>query len=353
MTTPDDRYRAADLEVARIRSLAGHDLSDLPVAERVLARTLNRIEAGEPDPYAGRDPRGGRARPRVLLAAAAALIAIVVSIPLWWTSTPAIAAPPSLVYSLASPADAATAPSAAEVLRALADSAQRTPIPGGGTVQYIASQNWTTPLDADARRATILPVFQEWWLQADGSFVLEQRTGAELRPDGTIDPNPPLRAPEFSRDSSPAGSMPDTVTLLPRDPSTLRAELLTDMPPECTTHADITAACLLEQTAWLSTTYLIPGDLAATLWEVLATEPAIHTLGRTRDRAGRDVVALAAPPRNSDYGTTVLVLLADLTTGRMVGTETMTLATDYLEIEGPTVTAFTTITDARLVTTPG
>lgn len=110
------------------------------------------------------------------------------------------------------------------------------------------------------------------------------------------------------------------------------------------------AACILEEIAWLYTTYLIPPEQASRIWELLAIESGVRTLGQTTDRLGRDVLAIAAPPQESGFGITTLVLLIDPTTGRMVGTETVTLATDYLDIDGPTVTAFT---DAHLVAEVG
>lgn len=360
MTRPDSSFDDAELEVVRIRDLLGQELSDVPVDTRIVARTLNRIDADErslddvvPGHATPEDVAGSTAASRhhgrwLLFAAAAAAIALIVTVTR--IGPAAMASPPSLRYTLAAPEQTASAPAAEDVLLELAQVAGITPVPGQGAVQYLASYNWTSPIDGDAERATIRPISQRWWIGADGSMVAEQHLGAELTPDGALDPDPPLQAPDYSRDVSPAGSMPDVPGELPADAAELAEALLAEMSDECRSGPEAVSACLLEQVAWLYTTFLIPPDLASDIWQMLAAQSGVRTLGAAIDRLGRDVEAIAAPPRESGLGMGVLILLIDPETGRMVGTETVTLDTDYLEIDGPTVTGFTTLTDARLVT---
>lgn len=361
-STADDRElaveRDAELEAARIRDLLGLDMSRVEPEVRVLARVLNRID-GDGDADADADapdagpakpaPRARRDRARWLLAVAAVLvlgIAVTVSL---LPSGSAIASPPSLHYTLEDPEHADRAPEAAGVLHELSTAAAASTPVGSGDVQYVESRGWNTPADLDDPHATIRPFEQQWWLSLTGAATLTQRQGTELRPDGTIDPAPVTTGIVDSTDETPPGTVPDTPAKLSRDPAVLVDQLLVGMPPTCEDSPAERAWCLLDQVNALTTTYLLPPDLMAAVWEMLAGEPGVRTLGSAVDRKGRAVETVTTPPHDSGYDTTVRILLVDPTSGQVVGSETVALETDLMEIDGPTVTGFVTITDARWV----
>lgn len=349
---PDDE-RDAELAVARVRDVLGWPNDHLEPGERVLARVLNRIEdADRPAPVrrparlAG--PRGAeRRRWQAVLAAAAAAVAVVV-VQGVGPSTPAMASPPHLTYSLADPQDAADAPSAHDALIELADAALSAPVPGRGEVMYISSYGWYQWQRANT--STIAPISLRWWLAPDGSGMTEQRTGALVRPDGTVDPDPGIERAELAGDTFAPGEIPtghpDT---LPLEPAALRDALLAYLSPEIELDAGQRAADLIAQINTLADAYVLDERTAAALWNMLAQEEAVVTLGEARDRIGRRVVALAAPVQDPGSGPTVTVLLADLSTGRPVGNEVVTLSSEALAVTEPTVTGFTTITESRYV----
>lgn len=346
------------LEHARTRDLLGLHNTHLPVEERVLARVLNRIDAGDAaevsDVEASRSAPSGRpfrgARSWFALAASVAAVGVVTATVVL-PASPAIASPPQLRYSVAAPEDVETAPPAQAVLTDLAATAARVDIPGTGTVQYIALRAWNTSSNDDVGRATIRPIEQEAWMAADDSGVVIQRAGPELLPNGELDPDPVTTADDVVRDAFVPGDFPDVTASLPRDPDELREALVATMPESCLVARELEAACLVAEVGVYSTGYLIPSDLAAATWQMLAADPHVHTLGTAIDRAGREVTAVAAPPRTIGFGTSIDVLLIDPATGRLVGTEDVTLETTYLDIDGPTVTSFTTLLDARWVET--
>lgn len=344
MSRNDPEWQAAELEVARVRDLLGEDLSDLPLETRVLARTLNKIEEADLRHDAARRSR----TPARWLLAVAAIAAIAIAISMWPTQS-ALAAPPSLSYSLHAPEDAASAVAAPDRLAELATVAAATSAPGFGTTQRITSFGWNTPVDFTEQTAEISPFQQVVLLRPDGSVTVEEWMASSIDPSGALNLDSPHNQPAKTVDQIPPGSTPDTPASLSREPTALADQLLAEMPPDCDASTDARAACLLDQAAWLSSTFVLPSDLAEALLLSLAAEPGVRYLGTATDRVGRPVEAIAAPPTNAGLGLSVLVLLIDTATGRVVGTETVTLETDYLEIDGPTVTGFTTLTDAEWV----
>lgn len=345
----DREFQAAELEIARVRDLAGHPLTDLPIEERILARTLNRIDANEASVPMRSRPRGAW----LAAAAVAAVLVIAVSIGLWPTGS-AMASPPSLRYAATAPADVANASPGAEVVLSLADAAAAYETPGAGTLRLVQSFGWNTPVDDEAGRATITPFMQSWWLGQDGSALLEQTSSRPLLANGRVDPEPARTTKDAARDEIPAGDIPDLPATLLAAPEGERIPLLLEgMPEACDLSQERHAACVLEQMAWFMSTYLPDGDLLASLWREVAIEVEVRSLGATTDRLGREVVALAAPAVTEGAESRVLVVLLDPSTGTLAGTETIALTSEVHGITEPTVVGFTAIADTAKVSELG
>ncbi|MGO1318224.1 MAG: CU044_5270 family protein [Cellulomonadaceae bacterium] len=361
--------RDAELAAARLRDTLGLPLDQLDPGERILARVLNRVEHGDAGdesrtlapasaaPGASVNAvRTTRRRRWPLVAAAAAAVTVVAVITqALGPATPALASPPHLAYSLAAPQDAAQAPSARDVLSEVAETAGETPPTGDGDVMFTSSYGWYEWRNEGTNTAVIAPISFGYWIAPDGSGLTEQRTGPLLRADGTIDPDPGREYEETSGDTFAPGEgasarYPDT---LPLEPDELRDALLDPWGADLSPDPSLRAALLIDEIRSLSTTYVLDEDTAAALWHMLAQEEAVVTLGEARDRIGRTVVAVAAPPLDLGAGPSVTVLLIDPSTGRLVGDEIVTLSSEALDVTEPTVTGFTTIVEARFVTTIG
>lgn len=367
----NDDERDAELAVARVRDALGWPNDHLEPSERILARVLNRVEdidiedidvedEGRTTGWAGttsgatvRPVRTARRRRWPLVAAAAAAAAVAVVAQGLGPTTPALAAPPHLTYSLAEPQDAALAPSARAALADLAETAGETPAAGDGEVMLVSSFGWHEWRSAES--TAIAPTSLKSWIAPDGSGLTEQRNGPFLRADGTIDPDPAWERQEASGDTFAPGegasaSYPGT---LPLEPDALRDALLEPWGTAPSPDPSSRAALLIDEVSSLATSYVLDEDTAAALWDMLAQEEALVTLGEARDRIGRSVVAIAAPPLDLGAGPSVTVVLADPSTGRLVGTEIVTLASEAFDVTEPTVTGFTTIVESRFVEAVG
>ncbi|SNU01807.1 hypothetical protein SAMN06298212_11741 [Ruaniaceae bacterium KH17] len=353
-STPDEEeLRGAELEALRSRDLLGFDISYAPIEERILARTLNKIEAEElrraalaSVDHVEPPNRRWRHLPAKGLVAASIIVLFVVAVTTW-NGTPALAVPPGLQYTT-EPADVASAPDAQEALAELEQVALTAGIPGDGTVQYVSSSGWRVAVDDDQRSTTVFPSAREFWVASDGSGVALERQGVPLLPDGTLDPSPSYTTVDEAKDVFPPGSIDDAPSTLSRDPALLKEQLFAMRSPECREELR-QASCLLDVIVGLATSHVISGELNATFWQMLSETPNVHTLGQTHDRLGRSVVALAGLPIQTEFETVVLVILVDSATGRFVGEERVTLESSLLDIDEPAVTSFTTLIDAKMV----
>lgn len=187
----------------------------------------------------------------------------------------------------------------------------------------------------------------------DGEGRLIETFGHELRADGTINHDVRLGWPEVvSYDIVADPSNRVDVTRMPRESRGLR-RYLSAARPECAPRSPGAAACLLHSATELYKVHVVPADLASAWWLMLADEPDVRSLGTAVDRVGRQVEAFAAPPGEGGIGTEIPVILVDPVTGRLVGNESITLETDYLRIDGPAVTSFTSVTEAHFVNSIG
>lgn len=283
--------------------------------------------------------------------AAAVLLAVgVVLVPGQLGDPPAVAAaPPMLAYPIDPESLAAGegAP-AADELTGLADTAAARVDPEpAGTVQHTLSQSWllSVEVDDDSTTMAVEPTIGETWTAEDGSATFVQWRGPGLAPSGelvfdqTVDTAPDNAAV----DVLPAGTFDaQQAARLSRDPVQLRAELLRGL---STLGCDLpdspnTAVCLYLAITDLADRLVLPADLDAALWQVLADEPGITLAGTVTDRLGEGAVALAFPAADWDSDPLVRVLLIDPSTGSIAGREEVTLSSELLDLDEPTVTQF-------------
>lgn len=323
-----------------------HLLHDPTQADRIAAQITGTSRPA---------PRQVRRRPVALAVAAAVLVVVIVVVAQQFVTAPPVAAadtPRMLTYS-ADVQHLDQAPAAGAALTAAAARADHAEaVTGTGDVQYVTSYGWllsdsSTSQAAESTEQAIYPTTTRQWLMPDGSLRIDQQRAAALNLDGTIRPT---ATPDtaISSDTAPASSYDPTLTMtLPRDPATLAAALTTAL--SLTGCDTMHAQCLVTAIETLSTTYVVPPDLTAILWRALALEPDAKSLGTTTDRVGTPVraVALTTAPD------TVEVLLISSDTGRLTGTETITLRSDTLHITTPSITAFTAIRQTAWVQAAG
>ncbi|RYV52993.1 CU044_5270 family protein [Pengzhenrongella frigida] len=368
----DDRAGndVAAQEVAALRELmtAHHLVPSVPAryaatpqdTERLLARILVAAEAEEIG--AVPVPLPVRRRPRAwqLGAAAAAAVAIVVGYQAAVVPQATAGAPVALTYSAGDPAAVASgrAPSARSALTDLASTARAQPAQDRpGSVQYVASAGWYLEVDgAEVSVTALFPTITQLWIAPDGSARQTQRRGAPLDVDGHLSTTAiESAAGLLSTDELPAASLDATLTdRLPRDPAALQTELLQQAAGlPCAQDDSWRAMCLVGSVLSVLEQHAAPDDLTAAMWTVLADEPGVRYLGSTTDRAGRPGVAVAIPPATGDPDATVRVLIVSPSTGELLGTENVTLRSEALRIDTPTVTEFTTMTTSSWVRAVG
>ncbi|HEY0215388.1 MAG TPA: CU044_5270 family protein [Cellulomonas sp.] len=377
-----DAERARD-EIARLRAVmdalgmadpAPVEEPDAEAAEREIARIValphlastpeaveRPADPDEPvDLAVERERRRGRRRWTAAVGAAAAvLIAFgMTMLPQGATEHAVASASPPLLALPIAPADLADGAGrpAHDALLALADVAgeQVDPAPAG-RVQQTLTQSWFTTSTTDAGDATTVvePTVRQSWIAADGSLVSSEWRGAPLGPEGQLEPvDTSPAAAAIDRVPAGAGFSVDAVTRLSDDPAVLRGELLAlTYGLDCTGVHE--AYCLYTAATGLASTYVLPSRFESALWQVLADSPEVTLAGDVTDRLGRRAVAVSVPGPVEDAGVTVRVLLIDVATGRLSGQEEVTLTSEVLEIDEPTVTLFSYIVSSAWVAQAG
>lgn len=229
--------------------------------------------------------------------------------------------------------------------------AQIDPAPAG-EVQHVLSQSWLRSSLAadDTTTTTVDPTVDETWLAPDGSLVSLQWRGTHLDADGQlvdVGSSPDDAAVDrIPADTFDAGF----VARLSLDPAVLRAQLLAPLTESgCSASSATSAAtsapvsgawCVYQAVTTLASKYVLPSDLEAAIWTVLADEPGVTLAGEVEDRAGRTSVGIAVPTAPNDVDPVVRVLLVDEATGRVSGLEEVTLSSPVLGLDEPTVTEF-------------
>ena len=329
----DPEFETAELRLQMrstgISDYLEDDLPDLELesSEALLAR-LKSIEESDFGTVVPIDTSRRRLAPTLLAGTAAAVVAsVLVALQPWSTPVAQASTPPILDYEFAEAARIADAPGVdpADTLEELAIAAERA---RSGTrpsaVQHVVSEGWSIDKDFDPDPdSTITATRTENWVRPDGSFRTRAHLSEPLNADGRGVPRDGRldRGTEFFDEANePAGSrdaqffadMPGTV-------DGVRDALLDDIECLDRERGQERSWCLTDQLRNLPRTYVIPPDVMAAIWRMLAEEEGIRSLGTVRDRTGREAVALSfiwdgAPEYRA-------VLLADPKTGQVVGSE--------------------------------
>lgn len=354
----------AALEVERIRSLlrdAGVPVEMAPAPpsardEEILAGIL----AGRLGGRAGERAVPARSlwrRPAVRVAAAAAVVVGLVVGGLAWRGGGAPAA--AGVVPLPTYADASvlsvldgTGPSARGALLRLADAAAAQPVVVGEGYQEVSSYAWytaSTTSEESASETVVSPTHRTAWLGPDGSFVAHETRGLALDLDGNVVDGDYPPGGADATDRLPAGTVTIRGPSLPREPAALRAALT-----EAYQAADerTVAQLLVADVHGLFDLEVVPSDLAAACWRVLAAEPGVVSLGATTDRIGRTGEAVAVP-MGTDPAMGVTVLVVSPEDGRLLQWESILTDFPDLGIDSPTVTGFEVFLGSRWVAEPG
>ena len=330
------------------------------------ASRVSPVSPGQPAAGStGQATRRRRLRRRATALAVAAATAVVAVVGSQLSSTPTAVAggAPPLTYAEGAPEAAwdGSLPSARDALVDLASVADDAPdLPRTGDVQHVSRYSWLseTSIDADGTVMTsVFPTADEWWAAPDGSARSVQRRAEAVGYDGRVDPDAQQSgAGPLSSDDFMAGTVdPSAVSGLPTDPDGLTSALLDSRPEEYAANPGYRDTLLAESVVTFSQGWIVPQDVASAMLTVLSDAPSIQLLGDTTDRLGRPGVAVAVPDslsKDSDIEA-VTVLIFSPSDGQLLGTETVSLDDAMIDVDEPTVTAFTTVTDRRWVAAVG
>ena len=207
--------------------------------------------------------------------------------------------------------------SARDTLLRLAAAAESRPVADGAGDQEVSSYGWYLQQSTDAQNVTtvtISPTQERTLLRPDGSARNEESRAPALDIHGRFIDGHYAPGGADAADDFPAGTLDaQRVASLPRDPAALRTALLpTDPAAGCATSPAMEAGCLLSEVQNLYQFWVVPADLDAAIWTMLADEPAIVDLGETTDRIGRAGLAFGVPTGESDpHGGLILVVGRD------------------------------------------
>ncbi|MET0467815.1 MAG: CU044_5270 family protein [Aeromicrobium sp.] len=331
------------------------DPRDLGVELESADQLLARLRKDAPhDELAER--RTSRRRRAILFASSVAAVGVLGAGVLQpWSSAPVQAATPALLDYEFADVDAiatATGKDAGVVLEGLASAAGARPESDGSGTQHVVTDSWFADIDTRTDdTSALIPQISENWLAPDGSLRIVERRDDPLPADGRGLPDEGAwdDQPATADDTQPAGSIdPDLVADLPTDPAALREALLELSGCPDTEPGTGRSLCLFDQVLALHLTYVVPPDLDAALWEMLADEQGFRSLGDVDDRVGRPGVGISLiADERPEYR---LVLIADPHTGRLLGTEQILISSvEDLKIKAPAITGFTAILESRFV----
>jgi hypothetical protein len=287
-------------------------------------------------------------------AAAAAAAAITVAVVLPASNDPAAAdTPPILDFAYANGAEVATVAGrpATDTLRDLARIARTSgdrAIPGG--TQEVVTSGWFAQLDSRAASgsARLVPTVQRSRLGADGVLTMDSQHGRKLTSDGQLVQG--VTGPPTAHEVMGPGTFdPGRAAALGSDTAKVRSVLLEHAACESDSGPAATA-CLFREVTALSHQWVLPGTLTAALWEILAEQPDVRSLGKVEDRAGRPGVGfaidLAGPPHLRS------ILIVSRETGRLLGSEEVLTEDDAdTKVQAPAVYSFTTIVKSHWIAT--
>lgn len=322
---------------------------------------LARIKAPT-ESSSAREPGVVPIRPRrrvvVRLIVAAALIAGVLGAVLNpWQQRPAVAdTPPVLDYEFANARDIAYAPGedASPTLMRLARTADsQLPVERKGSTQFLLTENWFVDLE-DSREVQLIPRQRESWLSPDGSRRIRETAGTPLAADGRglKADDVPAQAGAIDETYPPDGLDAQLIDKLGTNTDDVRNALLDLGECEDRQVGPARASCLYQEVVALYARYVIPSDMAATFWRVLAAEPTMRSLGSVRDRAGREGVGISYVPADAPEFRKVLIISRG--TGELLGTEDILIKSEPdLDVKAPAIYGFTAILTARYTSESG
>lgn len=318
------------------------------VLARIKARTAELVPA-EDDVIVALPKKRRRiaARALALAAAAAGVVGLVVAP--WQQPSATADTPPVLDFEFANAQNIAFAPgeSARETLLDLARTADaQPPLSRSGSTQYQLSDNWYTSLK-ESQAAELIPTRTEFWLRADGSMRIIEAAGTPLSPDGRgLTAKAKVDARE-SDDTYPPGDVAASfINDLDRNYRKLRTALLSSAQCETRTPGPARTSCLYLKITSLHDQFVIPPDISAGFWRILADEPSVRLLGSVKDRAGRTGIGISLISVDSPQFRQVLIISPK--TGQLLGTEDI-LIKDDLEsgVKAPAIYSFTAILKAE------
>lgn len=104
--------------------------------------------------------------------------------------------------------------------------------------------------------------------------------------------------------------------------------------------------CLLGGVMHLFENYVVPPDVTSLLWQVLATEPSVTSLGRTASRVGDAAVGLTVTSADAEQW----IILIDPANGRYVGSELILVEpSESVGFDPPAVLALTNVRSAQRI----
>jgi hypothetical protein len=324
---------------------------ELESSQSLLARLKSIEEPAYDIPRPVGEPRRRRLVPTLLAGTAAAVVAgVLVAVQPWGTPVAQASTPPLLDYEFAEAQRIADAPGidpaeALEQLALAADQARSGTSPSA--IQHVITEEWSIDTDFDPDPdSTITATRTETWLRPDGSFRTRAHLGQPLNADGRGVPlggRLDRGTAFFDEGDEPAGSWDaDFFTHMPNTVNDIRSGLLDDNQCADRERGQERTWCLTDQLRNLSQIYVIPPDVMASIWRMLAQEEGIRSLGTVKDRTGRESVALSfiwdgAP----EYR---MILLGDPQTGQVVGSERILIKpSPSSPVEPPAIQDFFTI----------
>lgn len=361
MSSHDEPDLDPDVETDQLRQLMEatgvsehleHDLADVEFESA--DSLIERLKTAKATDHVERLPTTESRRrlvPTLLAGTAAAVVAgIVIAVQPWNTPAARAGTPPILDFEFAEAQRIADAPgvdpaAALEQLTRAASSSESAF--NTSAVQHVVIEGWAIDTDFDPDpNSTITPTMSQNWLYPDGRFRSRAYRGNPLAADGRGIPRDGRldRTTRFiDEENEPAGSRnAQFFTDMPKTVDGVRDALLDDIKCLERQPGQERTFCLTDQIRNLSHTYVIPPDVMANIWRMLAQEEGIRSLGTVKDRTGRSAVALSfiwdgAP----EYR---LVLLADPDSGQLVGSERILIKpSPSSPVKPPAIQEFTAI----------
>ena len=218
--------------------------------------------------------------------------------------------------------------SATEALESLSRAAAGGEPAASGSEQHVVTARWSARTGKDAEDP-ISDIYKTVTRQ-DGS-VSASRVGSipltkEHEDDLALASNDSKPTVRETTTQDPVD--PDFAQNLPPDPDTMRAALLADSPCPDSDPTTPDTRCVLQELTALHSKFVVPSATAATEWAMLAKEEGTTYLGRVRERAGRDAIAISVP---IDQAQSIrVVLIADPVNGRLLGVEELSQNADSI-----------------------